>query len=78
MAKWVYYTQEIYLEKLNDELDKAGEKEWELISLTLLPPPMGLTYSSPSVPRGLRKARDRRHSAVTLPSTQSKQDDVFR
>jgi hypothetical protein len=38
-TKWVYSTAEIYRARLDDVLGDWGDKGWELVALTLIPPP---------------------------------------
>jgi hypothetical protein len=41
-TKWFYSTDQIYEAKLEDTLNDWGERGWELVSLTLIPPPKEL------------------------------------
>jgi hypothetical protein len=38
-TKWSYSTAEIYRDRLDDVLSDWGDKGWELVTLTLIPPP---------------------------------------
>ena len=40
-TKWFYCTAEIYLNRLEDVLNEWGSRGWELVTLTLIPPPEG-------------------------------------
>jgi hypothetical protein len=38
-TKWFYSTDHIYESKLEDTLNDWGSRGWELVALTLIPPP---------------------------------------